>query len=179
MEMVVSRWWYRHIYTWLFNMCGKYVCFWIDGWSSHAPRRSKYKYFIWTRVTLQQFVWNVFVSIHNNTSFFVLKFSCPSLYWEECTFVIHRRATCPWLEQTYPSKKIYSAVYSCMTRMHLSSITHKWSDLKHPSYLQTALVFYIQDYDPKGTGVLRPDDIPVALGPAICVFARRWTVAGK
>ncbi|VDI03707.1 Hypothetical predicted protein [Mytilus galloprovincialis] len=30
-----------------------------------------------------------------------------------------------------------------------------------------------QDYDPKGTGVLRPDDIPTALGAAVCLFSQR------
>ncbi|XP_071139869.1 uncharacterized protein [Mytilus edulis] len=30
-----------------------------------------------------------------------------------------------------------------------------------------------QDYDPKGTGVLRPDDIPIALGSAVYLFSQR------
>jgi len=32
---------------------------------------------------------------------------------------------------------------------------------------------YLQDFDPKGTGVLRPDDIPIALGSAVYLFSQR------
>ena len=35
----------------------------------------------------------------------------------------------------------------------------------------------LQDYDPKGTGVLRADDVPVALGSAIYLFKQKMDSA--
>jgi hypothetical protein len=32
----------------------------------------------------------------------------------------------------------------------------------------------LQDYDPKGSGVLRADDIPVAMGAAVSLFNQRF-----
>jgi hypothetical protein len=34
-------------------------------------------------------------------------------------------------------------------------------------YCMQFIIFLLQDYDPKGTGVLRADDIPTALGTAV------------
>ena len=31
----------------------------------------------------------------------------------------------------------------------------------------------LKDFDPRGTGVLRPDDIPSALGTALCIFSHK------
>lgn len=39
-------------------------------------------------------------------------------------------------------------------------------------YLCMCVVLF-QDYDPKGTGVLRAKDVPTALGAAICLFTNR------
>ena len=33
---------------------------------------------------------------------------------------------------------------------------------------------YLQDYDPKGTGVLRADDIPIAIGTASCIMSKKF-----
>jgi hypothetical protein len=33
--------------------------------------------------------------------------------------------------------------------------------------------FLFRDYDPKGTGVLRADNIPTALGTAVCIYMQR------
>lgn len=38
---------------------------------------------------------------------------------------------------------------------------------------------YLKDLIPKGTGVLRPDDVTIALGSAVCLFKQRgWIQAG-
>ena len=40
-------------------------------------------------------------------------------------------------------------------------------------YCMQFVIFLLQDYDPKGTGVLRADDIPTALGTAVFIYKQR------
>jgi hypothetical protein len=37
-------------------------------------------------------------------------------------------------------------------------------------YYMQFINFLFRDYDPKDTGVLRADDIPTALGIAVCIY---------
>jgi hypothetical protein len=40
-------------------------------------------------------------------------------------------------------------------------------------YCMQFIIFLLQDYDLKGTGVLRADDIPTALGTAVFIYKQR------